>query len=436
MSDSDPYDNPYHLSAIWSRDLDGEDDGFPTRALDLPQRSGVQLLVLGFLADDGFDRFFYERLKAWWADNWSRHSIQKPTFGDKWLHSVPVRAYLKAQEPYIYRDKTGIHKHSFRDYVIHYRDNWASYTIENTEVREKRPCVFTYPDKKPKKVIQVPVMKISLVPVKKKPIVKHEPVVEFTPEQQVLAVKADLDGDGVITTTEIERIDKDGDKCVTREEVEAVRAELAPPEPEPEPDPEPEPEPELANQPDNTIVEKFCREEVGLEALVEVPEDTSVPTPQTVIQDPSYRPEESFQVNFIAYMLDELNNDPNIDVQEFVVRAMGVLVQNWKDLTLNVVVEAAKMILARLTRTGQLRLSKDTYVGTDKAFTEEEFATVEAAIDDREATFEHQAAILADINSLLETVDTQQHLILLANHPRVQSFDRRLHHVENTYVRL
>ena len=135
-------------------------------------------------------------------------------------------------------------------------------------------------------------------------------------------------------------------------------------------------------------------------------------------------------------MLDELNKDVTINIEEFVIRVAGVLAQNWRDLNLNILTEAARVILAKLTGTGQLRLTKEDYVGEGKLFTEEEFARIQLAIDEREVTFTQQQNRLNTLKEWLPTVTSTMLLSLLRNRSDVQSFDRRLTHVEHTYVRL
>ena len=418
-ADKDVYGNSFTLYAEWSRHFPHAPDyGFPVPALAHKVRKKPILLAFGYMA--GLNRGSYETFVYWCEKNWTRFSPTAPeTYRKGWITEFWIVRFLMDMGPWEYHREDGsIWKHTHLLVLDHFQQNHEDYTLANTEPSRthKGYLYFHFVDAIPTKVVQVPVLEVTLDANPEQPKEKHEPTVEFTPQEIALAAAADVNGDGVLTTEEVKTIDTNGDKTITLAEVQAGHR--------------------VTEAQFDELVTQAINDELDLEAFAVVPENAKVPTPQETVQNPKYRQEETFQTNFIIQMLDELNKDVTINIEEFIIRVTGVLAQNWRDLNLNILAEAARVILAKLTGTGQLRLTKEEYVGEGKLFTEEEFARIQLAIDEREDTFTQQQNRLNNIQESLPTVTTTLLWSLLQNRSDVQSFDRRLSHVERTYVRL
>ena len=419
----DKYGLPYCFKARWSRELKGDDDGFPVPAIAASVRYNVSnMLSLAVCAgSEGFTRSFYNQLATWWSTH-SHLSHSTPSSPDtpRWIDHNVIFAYYTFH-PHLYTDPSYREPQEvyLYDLVPSFRTYGETYSIENLRYRNNRVSYFTYVDDVVTREVTVPVLEVTLDADPSHPKEKHEPSAELTIAEQVLAVQADLNRDGSVTTEEVQQIDTNQDKVITPAEVAAAQTAASVPPVD-----------------NNAVTHFFETGELVVPPKVTVPANVTPPTPQEVVTDPRYRPEESFQVNFLAIMLDQLNTDPDIDVGAFIIRVLGLFSVNLQYLTFEVLSAAVNMIWERLKGNGQLRLTKDTYVGTDKPFTEEEFARLEEAIADRESVLEGQIALCNHLDATIANVDTSHHLSLLSHHPTVQSFDQRLRHVENTYVRL
>ena len=431
MSDApklDQYGRPYHIPAKWSRHLDGDDDGFPVTAFPNWLRTSFpSMCTLGTLLLE-FNRNTYDNLVLWYKQSQHEKGL---TFVPRkeWIDELVLTTYIPCHV-FDYTDpKTGeVHESATLEELgisinkYRYRHHLSEgYTIANIVTSGSKSIKsFIYVDEIPTKVVEVNPLEVS-VSTPDHPVEEHQPQVEeYTKEQQALIVLADTDKDGVVEPEEIAAIDTNQDKVLTEEEVQ-INLNL------------PETEFKAALDEVYNAIDQLQTEVVP---TFTIPEDVQVPTPEEIMNSDTYRPEETAYTNMLIKMLHELNQDANVNVMEFILRTIGVMVLNPRQFNLKVLSTAVSMVISKIKGNGQLELKKETYVGEGKPLTEEQFDVLQTTIQQCEERFEEQKAYLHSIQEQLQYVNDKDATERFLTHPDVKRFEERLTDIERTYVRL
>lgn len=438
---TDLYGSEWIIKGTWCRTIpehppgpDEPDPGFPVNAFASLVRISPSLLVsFGAALDNelGFCYRTYQEICTFWRlyvqqNEWaSNHEVSKPG----WLDYSVIRTYVLSCAFNYYDSDTDRRDYltlaelgqDFSCYTSYYRTNLQLYSVDNVKFQDTYGYIdFIFVDNIPTRIVTVPITKVT-INAERDTHVTPQLQSELTTKEQALALIADKNNDGTLSTDEIAAVDTNQDKVLDCDE---VQEELG-----------------LDDSDMDAYIDEVQEEVEQLKAeakpTITIPEDFQGPTTvEEVMRAPTYNPEETFEFNLVYQMVSMLLDDPTVDLMTFCTRILGLLTVNLGHVTFMVISTAASLLWKKLNGLGTVELDGEKYVDDLQVFTAEEFASVNQLIKEREEILVTQRAYLESITHSMESIDTDRLMKNVTSHPAIDRLDRLLSHIERTYVRL